>query len=37
MVKENKDTSWRVELGEDRKVIGDFACFLHCILGIETR
>ncbi len=37
MAKAGEDVSWRVELGEDRKNIGDFACYLHCILGIEAR
>ena len=31
------DISWRADLGENRKEIGDFACFIHCILGIEAR
>jgi hypothetical protein len=34
---EGEDNSWRAELGDDRKVIGDFACHLHCFLGIEAR
>jgi hypothetical protein len=28
---------WRDELGNDRKRIGDFACLLHCILGLSAR
>jgi len=32
-----EDNSWRELLGNDRKVIGDFACFLHCILGLSAR
>jgi hypothetical protein len=28
---------WRQELGEDRREIGDFACLLHCIIGISAR
>jgi hypothetical protein len=28
---------WRARLGDDRRVIGDFACFLHCLLGIRAR
>lgn len=32
-----EDNSWRAELGDDRKVIGDFACYLHCFKGIEAR
>lgn len=31
------DVSWRIELGEDRLESGDFACYVHCILGIEAR
>jgi len=33
----NEDNSWRAELGDDRKIIGDFACYIHCFLGIEAR
>ncbi len=32
-----EDNSWRAELGDDRKIIGDFACYLHSFLGIEAR
>lgn len=32
-----EDISWRELLGLERKEIGDFACFLHCILGILAR
>ncbi len=28
---------WRERLGTDRKEIGDFACHLTCILGLEAR
>jgi hypothetical protein len=31
------DNSWRAELGDDRKNIGDFACYIHCFLGMEAR
>lgn len=37
MGKSGEDNSWRVRLTENRKVIGDFACYLHCILGIQVR
>ena len=37
MAKAGEENNWRVELGEGRKNIGDFACYLHCILGIKTR
>lgn len=32
-----EDNSWREILGPDRKEIGDFACHLHAMLGIEAR
>jgi hypothetical protein len=32
-----RDRAWRRALGEDRREIGDFACHLHCLLGIEAR
>ena len=35
--KTNQNTIWRTELGEDRKEIGDFACHLACIVGIQAR
>lgn len=36
------DVTWRQRLGdhrtaEGRKVIGDFACMLHCVLAISAR
>lgn len=37
MGRSGADTSWRRELGDDRKRIGDFACHAHAILGIEAR
>lgn len=37
MLKASEDISWRQMIGDNRKEIGDFACFLHCILGIEAR
>ncbi len=37
MAKAGEDISWREQLGNDRKSIGDFACYLTCILGIEAR
>lgn len=37
MKKNGEDITWRMELGEDRKEIGDFACYLHCILGLKAR
>ncbi|ETP71662.1 hypothetical protein UYO_2418 [Lachnospiraceae bacterium JC7] len=35
--KENKDNSWRNYLGDERKRIGDFACFVSYITGISNR
>ena len=35
--KEGVDNSWREELGEERKRIGDFACFVTYITGISNR
>lgn len=32
-----RDASWRVELGQDRKQIGDWACYVHCLLGMQAR
>lgn len=37
MAKSGEDNSWRTALGDDRKKIGDFACQLHCLLGIQAR
>ena len=34
---EDIDTSWRDRLGDDRKRIGDFACFLTYMVGINNR
>ncbi len=36
-LKEGEDNSWRAVLGDDRKEIGDFACYLHAIFGIMAR
>ncbi len=35
--KEGLDNSWRGELGEERKRIGDYACFVAYITGISNR
>jgi hypothetical protein len=32
-----EDHAWRARIGEDRRAIGDFACYLHCLLGIMAR
>jgi len=37
MGKHGRDTSWRESLGDDRASIGDFACFLHCIIGLKAK
>ncbi|MFC1812337.1 hypothetical protein ACFL03_06550 [Thermodesulfobacteriota bacterium] len=37
MYKVGEDNSWRSRLGDDRKTIGDFACYIHCLLGILAR
>jgi len=35
--KVGEDIAWRESLGSDRKAIGDFACYVHCILGMRVR
>ncbi len=35
MARHGESTTWRKRLGDDRKVIGDFTCHLHCLLGLE--
>lgn len=37
MAREGLDTSWRADLGDDRKTIGDFACYVHTYLGLSAR
>lgn len=37
MTAAGEDTRWQSLLGTDRKTIGDFACFVHCILGQMAR
>lgn len=32
-----EDNSWRARIGDNRQSIGDFACYLHCLLGIMAR
>jgi hypothetical protein len=32
-----KDVSWRARIGEDRKRIGDFACYIVFIFGLNAR
>jgi hypothetical protein len=37
MIKAGEDADWRKYLSNDRKEIGDFACYLHCIVGLNAR
>ena len=37
MHKAGEDNSWRAELPDNRKGLGDFACHLHSLLGILSR
>jgi hypothetical protein len=37
MIKIKEDASWRTDLGNDRKEIGDFACYVHCFLSLKSR
>jgi hypothetical protein len=37
MGKIGEDNSWRELLGTERKAIGDFACFIHMIVGMRAR
>ena len=32
-----KDIAWRARLGQHRGEIGDFACHIHCVLGLSAR
>ena len=36
-VKKGRTAAWRALLGQNRKHIGDFACHLHCSLGLLAR
>lgn len=37
MEKIGEDVTWRTQLGNDRKVIGDLACYVAAWLGIRQR
>ncbi len=37
MVKAGEDGCWRETLGDDRKTIGDLACYIYCFLGLAAR
>ena len=32
-----ENNHWHTQIGADRKSIGDFACILHSVLGIQAR
>lgn len=32
-----EDASWRADLGNDRKELGDFACYVNLMLGLAAR
>ncbi len=35
--KAGRPNEWRRQLGEDRKELGDFACHVHALLGLQAR
>lgn len=35
--KTGKEVSWREDLGESRKTIGDFACYVSLVYGLRAR
>ena len=37
MIKNCDDAGWKLKLGDDRKVIGDFACYVNCILSLSAK
>ena len=37
LVQHGGSAKWRRALGDDRKQIGDFACYIHCYLGLQAR
>ncbi len=37
MSRSDENSAWRAVLGDDRKVVGDFACQLHCLLALRAR
>lgn len=37
MARSGEDASWRDAVGHDRKLIGDFACHLHCLIALSAR
>ena len=36
-LKDVEDNNWRIKLGNDRKNIGDFACYISLFLGLRNR
>ncbi len=36
MAATGEDNRWRLDIGTDRKAIGDFAGLLHCLRGIAA-
>ena len=37
MAKKGESTRWREQLSHDRRILGDFWCYLHCLLGLAVR
>ena len=37
MAKAGENIEWRREVGDERKMIGDLACLLHCVMGVQVR
>jgi hypothetical protein len=37
MAQSGEENTWRINLGTERKEIGDFACYVHYFLGINAR
>ncbi|MFA7290560.1 MAG: hypothetical protein WC055_16930 [Melioribacteraceae bacterium] len=37
MIKEGENADWRLHLGNDRKLIGDFACYINLFIGLKSR
>jgi len=34
---QDEDNTWRTDITTERKMIGDFACYLCCFIGIQNR
>ena len=37
MEKIGENAGWRETLGDDRKTVGDLACYIYCFLGLAAR